>query len=238
MKHPSSPPAPQPAPNQKRDTPFDPYRYQIRTMPAELQRELIAVRLPLLDPKDLSDTNPPNGGLAAPDLEAPPPPAQRSRAIVAVGVVALVVIGAAVIWPLATSHEPGASPATTAEVNASGEPALDPVTTSDEKARMTPRLPAIGVQLAANDPQAPPGEPVEGSRVMATPKSASPPDPVQRVVPERRAPLPPLTPRSSQSRPAPPKPTPPPDSAPQPAEASSLAAVEPRGEEPLIQLKP
>ena len=119
MKDPSRPPSrcppsePEAVPRQ--DTPFDPFRFRIQTIPMELQRELIALKRPLLDPKDLEDTYPPNGRLAAPEtLEAPSEPAQRHRGVVAVGLVALVVTGAAIVWPLVTSPKPAASPVTTA----------------------------------------------------------------------------------------------------------------------------
>lgn len=139
----------------KQDTPFDPFRFRIQPISMEERRELIALELPSLDPKYLEDTKPPNGGLAAPEKpEAPPQRGERNRAVLSVvGLVSLVVVGAAILWPLAS--EPVVSPASTAVATPSdaevagvheAPPIRSPVPKRIEAPTAAPRAPEVSVK--------------------------------------------------------------------------------------------
>ena len=233
MKDPSRPPSGRPPfqsePDPKRDTPFDAYRYSVQTMPQVLRRELIGIELPLLDPKDLNDTNPPNGGLSWPEAPpAPPKRNQRSLALVAIGLVALVVIGAAVIWPVVSSPEPAVSSATSAVTTPSEETGPKPDDTSDEQVSVTP----------SSEPDKDAREMPTAQGTTVTPGSnALPSEPAQRVTAEKSSPRPPSIPPASPPRQESSKPTPSEDRAKEPPTTPSPAVVQPKGEESLIQLE-
>lgn len=225
--HPSQPSDRPRAEVKEGDTPFDLHRYRIQTMPTDLRRELVQTELPLLDPNDLNDTNPPNGGLSAPEtIDARSRHQRRSTAKVALalGLAALLSVGIGVVASLGNRTQPELAPATTVEAappipepapkqlaghdrpkNTHSDHSLSAA--SSKPVEVAPRAVATGRQPHSNGLETSTREPVKGSGVLPRTKSASPPTPASRVAAEPKAPWPPAAPTVSTVPATPPEDT-------------------------------